>query len=105
VFAEGRQLRRGRLDFHAAPPAVIADAGVVYIVGHGLLVNIAHVRADMRHASVVVKISTVPVPTVIAAARIAKTIVNPPVIANMRRPITGVESIMALIVIPVRRRP
>jgi hypothetical protein len=60
---------------------------------------------DVRYRSVVSEAAAIPIAAIIAAARIAKAVVNAAVEAYMVPPVAAVPSVPSFIEIPIGRRP
>src|ERR1700682_6224679 len=73
--------------------AVVADT-IHGVVDHGLVVNIVNVRdVHIVHRAVVIEGTVIPISALIAAAAVAKAVVDAPVEADMRTPVADIPGV------------
>src|SRR3974390_2862594 len=100
-FFLGRWLRRD-----PSVPAVIAHAVDGRVVDHRGVVNVVNVGdVDIVHRAVVVEVSVLPAPALIAVAEVAEAVVNPAIKPDHRAPIADMEDEPAAAPSPPAGRP
>jgi hypothetical protein len=103
----GGYLRRGSSDIQSSGTAVVADA-VVGDVGNPIVIHVDiayHIHIYVGYGIVIGKVVTVPVTAVVAAARIAESIINAAIEAYVGAPVTAVPLVAIVIERPVGRGP
>ncbi len=103
---QGSQFRSTWWKIHATTTAAITHAVVGSDIGY--VANVCIVDdsdVDVRDLAVVVELVVVPIPTVVAAADVAVSVVHPAVVANVAAPISSVPAVAIGIVAPIARRP
>ena len=104
-LTQRRQLCWPRPSLQPASSAVVArpHGRVIHYVA---VVNIPHATfAKIVRRPVVVKVAAVPIPALVAHAKVPKPIVHIPIEPNVRSPISMEERIPPTGISPVRRRP
>jgi hypothetical protein len=95
--------RRPRLN--TAPSTVVAYRPVV-VHDHGAVINIRHIGdADIGHGTVVIKLPSAPFPAVKSLARVAESIVDSAVEADVCSPVSCVPQVKPISPTPVSGRP
>jgi len=94
------------------PATVVADAvrrlgGIAdVVVDHRAVINIRVVDvADVVDLAVVVEVMTAPVAAKVADANVAEAVIDAPIEADVRSPVTAMETIVSAVPAPVGRCP
>jgi len=104
--ARCRQLSRRRPGSDPAGAAVVAHVVHGDVVDHRLVVDVGDVgRGDVVHGPVVEKGAVVPIAARVSQTGVAETVVNAPIKADCRPPVSGVPSIHSVIPSPVAGCP
>lgn len=94
--------RRPRID--AAAAAVVAHTSSPIIL-HTVFIHIVKARGNIGHGAIVIEPALIPIPAVVTAARISKSVIDTAVISDVRRPIAGMKQVDAVIISPPWRSP
>jgi hypothetical protein len=93
------------VSFHSAAAAVIADP-IPPLARDRVIINIVnHGTVYVRRGLVIVQVPMVPIGAVVPAARVTVAIVDAPVVADVRRPISSMPAIVAIFRSPPGGRP
>jgi hypothetical protein len=99
------QFLRCRLSFHSATAAVIADP-IPAVLRDRIVIDIVNPgRVHIRHGSVVVQVSVIPIGAVVSAARVAIAVLDASVVADVRCPVSPMPAIVAIFKSPPGGRP
>ena len=96
---------RGRSRVRPTRAAVIADSAAA-LIRNGRVVDIVnHCDVHIVHGAVVIQVPLVPIRSVVTAACVSITVVDPTVKADMGTPIAGMAQVMATLEVPPRWSP